>query len=151
MTSNGRPQLWTVETWEDNNGRNPFEKWFLGLHEYDQAIVDATIEHVLRPMGMDICETEWGKSLGDGLYEVRIRTSLNAILNRGDGHEEQISVPGGNRTVLLRIFCTFHGQRVVLLFHGYDKGKHPSSKRQQYEIEKARKHLKAWKMATKPL
>jgi putative component of toxin-antitoxin plasmid stabilization module len=145
MTDDDHPQPWTVETWEDGNGRSPFGKWYLKLHEYDQAIVDATIEHVLQPLGMDICETEWGKSLGEGLYELRIRASLNAILNRGASGDEQVSVPGGDKTVLLRIFCTFHGQRIVLLFQGYDKGKDSSDKRQQSEIKRARRHLKAWK------
>ncbi|MGM9473454.1 hypothetical protein ACS5PJ_15805 [Pseudarthrobacter sp. YS3] len=145
MTDDEHPQPWTVESWVDNYGRSPFEKWYLKLHEYDQAIVDATIEHVLEPLGMDICETEWGKALGEGLYELRIRASLNAILNRGASQDDLISVPGGDKTILLRIFCTFHGQRIVLLFQGYDKGKDPSDKRQQSEIKKARKHLKAWK------
>ncbi len=27
------------------------------------------------------------------------------------------------RKVLLRIFLTFHGSKIILLFHGYDKGK----------------------------
>lgn len=145
MTDDDQPQPWTIEAWEDNSGRSPFEKWYLKLHEYDQAVVDATIEHVLRPLGMDICETEWGKSLGEGLYELRIRASLNAILNRGRNQDKQISLAGGDKTILLRIFCTFHGQRVVLLFQGYNKGKDPSARRQQSEIKRARKHLKAWK------
>jgi hypothetical protein len=46
--------------------------------------------------------------------------------------------------VLLRLFVTFHGDRVVLLFQGYDKGKDPSGRRQTKEIKTARKHLRAW-------
>lgn len=33
-----------------------------------------------------------------------------------------------DRTVLLRAFCTFHGQRIALLFAGCSKGKDPSAK-----------------------
>lgn len=145
MTDEDHSQPWAIEIWEDSNSRSPFEKWYLKLHEYDQAIIDAVIERVLQPLGMDICETEWGKSLGEGLYELRVRVSLNAILNRRASEDEHVSVVGGDKTVLLRIFCTFHGRRVVLLFQGYNKGKDPSDRRQQKEIEKARKHLKAWK------
>lgn len=145
MSDDDHPKPWTVEAWEDSNGRSPFGKWYQKLHEYDQAVVHATIEHVLEPLGMNICETIWGKSLGEGLYELRIRASLNALLNRGSSDDDQVSVDGGDKTVLLRIFCTFHGQRIVLLFQGYNKGKDPSAKRQQSEIKTARKYLKAWK------
>jgi hypothetical protein len=54
-------------------------------------------------------------------------------------------VTGADRTVLLRVFCTFHGDRIVLLFHGYDKKKDPSAKRQAREIARARKLHAAWK------
>lgn len=145
MSDEGLPKPWTIDLWEDKNGRSPFDKWFQKLPEYEQAVVDATIKHVLAPLGRDICETTWGKSLGDGLYELRIGVSLNAILNRGKSPEDQVSIDGGDKTILLRIFCTFHGQRVVLLFQGYNKGKDPSKKRQQSEIKRAQKHLKAWK------
>jgi hypothetical protein len=47
--------------------------------------------------------------------------------------------------VLIRVFCTFHGDRIVLLYHGYDKKKDPSEKRQASEIARARKMHAAWK------
>lgn len=50
-----------------------------------------------------------------------------------------------NRTVLLRVFCTFHGRRIVLLLGGYDKQKDASAKRQHKEINAARKELRAWR------
>lgn len=145
MNDDSRSNHWTVEAWEDKNGRSPFGKWYQKLSEYDQAVVHATIEHVLKPLGMDICETTWGKSLGDGLYELRIRTSLNAILNKGTNDKVQVPIGAGDKPILLRIFCTFHGKRIALLFQGYDKGKDSSTRRQQNEIKLARKHLKEWK------
>ncbi|GAB2469172.1 hypothetical protein [Xylanimonas ulmi] len=115
---------WTVEVWEDENGRSPFASWFDRLEEQDQAIVDAVLTRVVATLGIGVCSTEWGKALGDGLYEVRMRCSLNAILNRGRSTElEPLQMAGGDRTVLLRLFCTFHGNKVVLLFQGYDKRK----------------------------
>ncbi len=47
--------------------------------------------------------------------------------------------------MLLRVFFTVHGSRVVLLFQAYDKGDDPSDKRQCKEIAEARKHLRAWR------
>jgi len=154
------PAEWTVEVWEDDHGHAPFVAWFDKLDQYEQAVVDAVIEQILVPLGMDVCATEWGKALGDGLYEVRIRRPLSAIRTwgksgalvtdePGDAADDDPSVdeaPGmADRSVLLRIFCTFHGSKVVLLFQGYDKGADASEKRQQREIRSARRHLKAWR------
>jgi hypothetical protein len=51
--------------------------------------------------------------------------------------------------VLLRAFCHAHGDKVVLLLGGYDKGRDPSAKRQQREIATARKLLRAFQAAQK--
>jgi hypothetical protein len=137
---------WTVEVWEDDAGHSPFGSWFARLQEYDQAVVDAVIRHVVVRLGTDVCKTEWGKPLGRGLYEVRIRRSLNVVLGWGrSGDEEPDEAEGGDRTVLLRLFCTFYGSRIVLLFQGYDKGRDPSDKRQRREIAKARRFLEQWR------
>lgn len=47
--------------------------------------------------------------------------------------------------MLLRVFCTFHGDKIVLLYHGYNKKTDPSEKRQRREIAKARKIHERWK------
>lgn len=141
----GTNRSWKVEVWEDQHGRSPFTKWYEQLDDYDQAVVDAAVTNILEPMGMDIAGTEWGKALGGGLYEFRIRLSLSALVQRGKAEVEGSYPTWGDRKVLSRIFCAFHGDRIVLLFQGYDKGKDPSAKRQQREIKKARKCLRAWK------
>ena len=131
---------WTIE-YEGS----AFDRFFDLLDEYQQAVLTAAIEHVLAEHGIDICAGEWGKSLKEGLYEFRVKKSLQAILD-GVG----VPIPPGlqanaHRTVLLRVFCTFHGQKIVLLLGGYDKKKDPSEKRQAREIKRARKALKRWK------
>ena len=40
--------------------------------------------------------------------------------------------------ILLRVFCHAHGDRIVLLLGGYDKGERPSARHQQAQIELAR-------------
>ena len=55
--------------------------------------------------------------------------------------------PATPEKVLLRVFVHFHGQRVILLLHGYDKGADDSPRHQQREIAVARKRLGAWKRA----
>lgn len=53
--------------------------------------------------------------------------------------------PEDSESILLRVFVAFHGNQVVLLLDGYDKGSDPSPKRQQREIAAARKLLADWK------
>lgn len=134
---------WTIE-YEGE----AFERFFLDLPQYEQAVLTAAIEHVLKRSGKDICKSEWGKALGDGLYEFRVRRSLQAILSLSGEHAPEGTV-GAGRAVLLRVFCTFHGTKIVLFFSGYDKQSDPSDKRQQREIARARKMLTAWKQAQK--
>jgi len=44
-------------------------------------------------------------------------------------------------SALLRVFCHATGDRVILLLGGYDKGKDPARRRQDHEIEVARRRL----------
>jgi len=46
---------------------------------------------------------------------------------------------------LLRVFCHAHGEKVVLLLGGYDKGREPSAKRQNVEIKRVKQRLVRWK------
>lgn len=113
-----------------------FERFFLSLPEYEQAVLAAAIEHVLEVHGIDICAGEWGKPLGEGLFEFRVRRSLSAILTEAGIEPPLAEQAGTDRQVLLRVFCTFHGSRIVLLYSGYDKKKDPSDRRQQQEIKR---------------
>jgi hypothetical protein len=129
---------WTIEYAGED-----FARFYRSLPEYEQAVLTAAIEHVLKVHGIDVCTGEWGRPLGQGLYEFRVRRSLDAI--RSSAGIDPWTLPGADRRVLLRVFCTFHGARVVLLYHGYDKNRDPSAKRQQKEIAKARRLHERWK------
>ena len=138
---------WRLEVWhDDRTGVSPFERWFRGVDPYVQAVVDVVLTHVVEPRGIDLLGTSWCRSLGDGLFEIRVRQSLQAVRSRGaaPGTRPQTRT-GDRRTVLLRLFVTFHGRRVVLLLHAYDKGRDPSERRQRREIARARRHLATWR------
>lgn len=130
--------VWTVEYEGDG-----FESFLRSLPPYEQAVLIAAVENVLQNYGIDICSGEWGKPLGGGLYEFRVRKSLRSILDVAGG--EPLDQAGVDRRVLRRVFCAFHGNKVVVLYHGYDKKGDPSKKRQQREITKARKLHERWK------
>ncbi len=129
---------WTIEIACDG-----FERFMRKLPAYERDVVDAALGHVLAVEGIGICDSEWGKALGGGLYEFRVRRSLAVILNSagvaGDSR--------ARRAVLVRVLCAFSGNKVVILLGGYDKGRDPSAKRQQREIAAARATLSAWKRA----
>lgn len=110
------------------------------LDVYRAAVLDVAIRTVLARQGHNICATEWGKALGGGLYEFRVRREL-ATICRESGVEIPAEVSGCGR-VLLRVFFAVYGKRIVLLLAGYDKGADPSVRRQGKEIKRARKLLR---------
>lgn len=88
---------------------------------------------ILQHRGLDVCGTPWGKQLGAGLFEFRIRVERGSVTAQLPPEK-----------VLLRILCHAHGERVILLLAGYDKGSDPSHRRQQAEIAEARRRLADW-------
>lgn len=142
-----KPGPWSIEVYEDENGHRPYETFIDSLDDATFAALDAAVDHMLRRNGIDLCKTEWMKPLGQGLYEFRVRHDAAEILARF-GLEPEVAVPL-NIPILLRVFCHFHANKIVLLLSGYDKGASPSEKRQQKEIERARGHLRAWQEVQK--
>ncbi|TFC15219.1 hypothetical protein E3O19_08805 [Cryobacterium algoritolerans] len=133
-----------MTSWDIEYEGDSFGRFYSSLGEYEQAVLTAAIEHVLAVHGIDICSGEWGKPLSGGLYEFRVRKSLQAIFS-----EANVALPSDlaivDRKVLIRVFCAFHGDKIVLLYSGYDKKKDPSDRRQQREIARARKIHEQWK------
>ena len=135
--------MFTIEFFEDSQGRSPVERWMdADLNDLELAALLAGLEQVLSHRGINVCGTEWGKQLGDGLFEFRVRHTADEIQHMfGDA-----PVTGARRgNVLLRVFCHAYGDKVVLLLNGYDKGEDPSDKRQQREIRTAKKRLAEFK------
>jgi putative component of toxin-antitoxin plasmid stabilization module len=132
---------WTVEFFEDDQGRQPAREWLQSLDSAKRAAAIAAIEVLLSDLGLGVCGTEHGKQLGTGLFEFRIRHDESVI--RG-----KVGVEGSGKggEVLLRIFCHAYGQKIVLLLGGYDKGAASSKRRQDREIETARQRLRAFKL-----
>lgn len=93
----------------------------------------------------------WGRPVAPGIFEFRVRMSGKQVLNleagvHGITLEEARArfALNASEDILLRVFCASHGEKIVLLLHGYDKGEDPSKRRQQREIEGARRRVAAW-------
>jgi hypothetical protein len=101
--------------------------------------LSVAFEQVLRVRGLQVCGSEWGKQLGAGLFEFRVRHTAGEVASMfGDRRDSGSS----KDKVLLRVFCHAYGNRIVLLLSGYDKGADPAERRQNREIKRARKLLR---------
>jgi putative component of toxin-antitoxin plasmid stabilization module len=78
---------------------------------------------ILQQQGIGVCGSAFGRQLGGGIFEFRLREP----------------------PLLARIFCHAHGNRVILLLGAYDKGRDPSARRQNREIALARARLAEWR------
>jgi Phage derived protein Gp49-like (DUF891) len=95
---------WKIEMCVED-GRNIVRDWIEGLDPHERAAVLAAIDVALRTKGPDVCSTEYGKPLGDGLFELRIRHDADTIRRKaGQAARGEPSGP-----VLLRVFCHAYG------------------------------------------
>lgn len=116
-----------IEFLNDEDDQRPCEAWMDRLDDEKLAALIGAINAVLSEQGIGVCATPFGKQLGQGLAEFRVRRKTE----RAD--------------VLLRVFFHAYGDRKILLVSGYDKGLDVSEKRQQKEIARARRLLKAYR------
>lgn len=137
------PPRWKVEVYEADDGTVPFERFIAELSGQQLAALNAAVEHVLSVRGIDLVRTEWLKALGEGLHEFRVRHDAGEIARMFGGSAARAGAKRGH--VLLRVFVHFHGEKVVLLLAGYDKGADPKERRQQREIAAARRLLAEFK------
>jgi hypothetical protein len=126
---------------EPPTGREPVRDWLDQLDDLHRAAALRGLSLVLAAVGPQVCRSEYGKALGGGLYEFRIRHDAEEILR---AHSPQLldklgPLPTG--PVMLRIFFGCLPDRVILLLGAYDKGSAPSRRRQQVEIGRARARL----------
>lgn len=137
---------WTVEFYTDDSGTAPFRAWMEDdLTDIQRDALASALRYVLAEQGIDVCRSQWGKALGQGLYEFRLRHTAAEVDAMFGGAPSGAKV--GER-VLLRVFFHPHGDRIVLLLGGYDKGADPSDRKQAREIAAARKRLTDFKTRT---
>ncbi len=128
-----------IEFYEDEHGDAPVLRWLREeLSPRKRRALGTAMNRVLQVLGVDVCDTKFGRQLGKGLFEFRLRgADLAEVAPAGEPD------PAEAKT-LLRVFCHAHGDKLILLLGGYDKGGDTSGKRQQKEIAVARTRLKDW-------
>jgi hypothetical protein len=135
-----------IEFYEDEHGDAPVLRWLReDLSPRKRRALGTAMRRVLQVLGVGICGTEFGKQLSKGLFEFRLRgADLVKIAPAVSGDVAETKM-------LLRVFCHAHGDKLILLVGGYDKGEHPTSRRQSAEIALARKRLKEWQQRQRHL
>ncbi len=124
-----------LEFYEDEHGDAPVHRWLREeLTLAKRQALGYAMQVVLQRLGVAVCGTEFGKQLGGGLFEFRLRGDLR---DRVPPREEA-------GRILFRVFCHAHGDRLILLLAAYDKGEDPSPRRQNAEIALARTRLRDW-------
>lgn len=138
---------YTLEFYEDDSGDEPARRWIKEqLAPTQRRAIGVAMHEILAHEGIDVCQSEFGKALGDGLYEFRLRHSAEEILARkGRARRVIDTLRGKSQRILLRVFFHPHGDKLILLLGGYDKGRSPGKKRQQKEIDVARERLRDWR------
>jgi phage-related protein len=130
----------SLEFYKDEVGNHPVLEWLRSLDATKRRSMGVALYEVLQHMGIDVCETEFGKNLGRGVFEFRVRQTASEILARR-GHPKRSGRDPDKADILLRVYCHAYGEKVVLLVAAYDKGKDPSRKRENSEIALARRRL----------
>ena len=139
------PEHYEMEFYEDESGSEPCREFIDGLPVPKKLALRAALVNILGRQGPDVCDTEFGKNLGQGLFEFRLRHSEAVILGRvRPDLARKIAEASDGGKILLRVFFHPYGEKIVLLLAGYDKGSDPSTRRQNREIAAARKALRRW-------
>ena len=135
---------WTVQYYVTANGTAPVLEWVKKLPEPKRVAWLAFVEFALVPQGKDIEQSGYVKPLGQGLFELRVDHDAAELAQvfGADLSYPDLAGPSG-AGILLRVFCTFYGNRAVLLLSGLDKGASPKS--QPRAIQAARKLLAEWR------
>jgi hypothetical protein len=129
VVGSGAVATYQLEFYEDENGDEPVRRWIREeLTPTQRYELGQAMREQLQEKGIAVCATEYGKQLGKGLFEFRLRRSIEDVGER----------------ILLRVFCHAYGNRVVLLLGGYDKGADSSARRQDREMGRARRRLADW-------
>lgn len=143
-----------IKFYEDESGHQPAYQWITeDLNVHQRRVIGLAMNGILQHEGINVCDDEWGRALGDGLYEFRVRHNEKEVLSRSLSpktvRRRQAGLlhhlKGPKERILLRVFFHQDGDTLIIILGGYDKGRFPNKRRQQKEIKVARDRLREWR------
>lgn len=143
VTNSSHP--YTIEFYADpETGREHVREWIVqDLTPFQRRSIGIAMSEILEVHGINVCDTEYGKNLGGGVFEFRLRHGADEIAAMFTGKTPDVR---DREPILLRVYCHAYGDRIVLLLAGYDKRDDASKKRENTEIKLARKRLTEFKL-----
>jgi hypothetical protein len=136
---------YTLEWYEDEDGNKPVLRWLREeLTPQKRRAMGTAMNEILQHLGPEVVQGNFGDTLGGGLFEFRLDQDVRQILARKQKKPRKKDLKESGK-ILLRVFCHAHGQRIILLLGGYDKGRHTSHAYQQQQIAIARGRLADWR------
>jgi hypothetical protein len=143
----GLPRQWEIEFYTTDDGKKPVLDWIKEeLTPTKRRAIGTAMRRVLQIHGPAVVSSDWGDRVDRGIFEFRLRMNGKEIINleaEVHGISEDEARARFNldpsEDILLRVFCTTQAGKVILLLHGYDKGRDASRRRQQREIAEARR------------
>ncbi|MDQ2873459.1 MAG: hypothetical protein M3Y33_00945 [Actinomycetota bacterium] len=98
---------WAVEFYAYDSGREPCRAWMERLTPQKRIALEEAIRLVLVRRGLAVVETEFGKALGGGLYEFRLRWSAAEVQRKVGG--VTAGTPAKAEKIMLRVFLLHLG------------------------------------------
>ena len=118
---------YSIQFYETASGDKPVLRWIKeDLTVRQRRALGYALFRLLQRHGVGVCDTEFGRQLGGGLFEFRLRL---APWRDGDA-------------AVLRVYCHAARGRVILLLGGHDKRRRPGRRFQDREIALARRRLR---------
>ena len=88
----------TLEFYEDEHGDQPVLRWLREeLTPTQRRAIGVAMRELLEELGVGVCETEFGRQLGGGLFEFRLRQDAEEVLRRV-GKEPRQAEPKGEES-----------------------------------------------------
>jgi len=115
-----------------------------GLKKLPNHVSDAVqlaIREILTIKGLELAETEWLKKVSGSVWELRVGKTTTAVYSKA-GIEKPMGI--NHTKILVRVFCSFQGGKLIVLLSAYDKKSDDSPSRQREEIAKANRILSKW-------
>ena len=132
----------TLEFYRSPDGDEPARRWMQKrLSAPQRRALDAALRLILAVHGVGVCGSEYGRHVGRGLFELRLDEDEATLLHKLSPASRAPRPTRSGDRILLRVFCHAHGERIILLLGGYDKGADPSHRKQRLEIARARARL----------
>lgn len=141
MAADGDEPEYQIEFYQEDDGREPALAFMQSLSRVKRAAIGVALNEVLEYLGPNVVGTDYGKNLGEGLFEFRLDQDAEEILKK----KGKSARPEPDAKILLRVFFHPHGKKLLLLLSGYDKAEHDKKSFQNARIEEARKLLTRWK------